>query len=105
MKCCKCNSNIMELDIVTFKPYSIKNNFQFKINEVIINTDIRLCTFEEMFHGMFLMTEIYYKLSSLIVQSLGKFSSEYSKTVNTHKVNFMRKMYSYFKDNRNFKQL
>ena len=27
MKCCKCNSNIMKLDIVTFKPYSSKTAF------------------------------------------------------------------------------
>ena len=27
MKCCKCNSNIMELNIVTFKPYSSKTAF------------------------------------------------------------------------------
>ena len=47
----------MELDIVTFKPYSIVKNFQFNINEDIKNIDLCIKStapykFEERFHGM-----------------------------------------------------
>ena len=62
----------MELDIVTFKSYSIVNDCQFKINKDLINIDAcwkstAPCKFEKMFYVMFLITDFDHKLSSLIV--------------------------------------
>ena len=53
---------------------------------------MRLNTFEEIFHDMFLMTDLDHKLSSLLFQSLGKFSIGYSEKVHIQKVNLMRKI-------------
>ena len=100
----------MELDIVTLKSYSILKNFQFKISENIKNTDMCLkltspCKFEEVFHGIFLMKDFDHKLSSLIVQSLRKFSIGLSEKVHIQKNNSTREMYSDFKDNGKFEKL
>jgi len=107
MKCCKCNSNIMELDIVTFNPYSIKSKFQFKTRKDLNNTDQSTIpyTFEGIFNGMFVMEDFHHKMTSLTGQSYGKVSIGYSEKVHNQKVGFMKQIYSDFKDLGKFKYL
>ena len=107
MKCCKCNSKIMELDIVTFNPYSIKSKFQFKTRKDLNNTDQSTIpyTFEGIFNGMFVMEDFHHKMTSLTGQSYGKVSIGYSEKVHNQKVGFMKQIYSDFKDLGKFKYL
>ena len=51
------------------------------------------------------MKDFQYKMTSLIVQSYGKFSIGYSEKVHNQNVSFMKQMYSDFKDHGKFKQL
>ena len=92
----------MELDIVSFNPYSILRNISFKINKEINHTDV--CSksmgrdeFEKVFDGMIPIINFDNTLSSLKDQSLVEHLIGYSKDEHIVKVKVMGKMFSVIK--------